>query len=131
MADNIKLLKNYIDFCSERNKVIGKNIANVGTKKYNREDVMFKDVLSEKLASSMKATSTEHYGSRKATENGQAPFEVFIDYSDENNSGVNNVDIESEMASLAENTINFKFASKKIGAYYRTMREVIKGGGAG
>jgi len=35
------------------------------------------------------------------------------------------------MAALAENTINFKLASKKISTYYRTLRAVIQGNGGG
>jgi len=34
------------------------------------------------------------------------------------------------MAELAENAINFKFASKKIAGHYQQLREVINGGRA-
>ena len=51
------------------------------------------------------------------------------DESEEMVSGSNNVNIEREMSELAENTLRFKFASKKVGEYYRSMQNVIKGGG--
>jgi hypothetical protein len=44
-------------------------------------------------------------------------------------SGINNVNIEKEMSELAENTLRYKFASRKVGDYYRTLQKVIKGGG--
>ena len=43
-------------------------------------------------------------------------------------SGINNVDIDKEMADLAENSIMYKFAAKKLQTYFRTLQEVIKGG---
>ena len=46
-------------------------------------------------------------------------------------SGVNNVDIDKEMSDLAENSLSFKFASRRIGDYFKLIQEVIKGGGNG
>ena len=46
-VSTIRLLENLIDFCSLKNKVISKNIANVGTEGYKREDVEFKSLLTE------------------------------------------------------------------------------------
>ncbi len=44
--------------------------------------------------------------------------------------GFYNVDIDKEMADLAENYFNFKFATNKISNYYKTIQNVIKGGTA-
>ena len=49
-ATNIKVLEDFIDYCSLRNKVISKNIANIGTQNYKREDVVFKDILNENMS---------------------------------------------------------------------------------
>ena len=62
------------------------------------------------------------------TDNGSnKSFEVVTDKNEEKMSGINNVDIETEMVHLAENTINFKLTSKKVGEYYKQIREVIRG----
>ncbi len=57
-----------------------------------------------------------------------ADFEVVKDNNPELISGVNNVNIDKEMADLAENTIMYKFAAKKLQSYFRTLQDVIKGG---
>ena len=41
-------------------------------------------------------------------------------------SGDNNVDIDSEMASLAENQIAFKFAMKRLSGNYKILNSAIK-----
>jgi flagellar basal-body rod protein FlgB len=124
-VSNIKLLEDFIDYTSVRNKVISKNIANVGTANYKREDVVFKDLFAENLAS-LKTTSSKHIGQNNFdTEN-----RIIQDKSREMDSGINNVNIDEEMADLAENSIEFKFVSQKIGRYFRTLQSVIKGGGS-
>jgi flagellar basal-body rod protein FlgB len=123
-ATNIRVLEDFIDYCSLRNKVISKNIANIGTQNYKREDVVFKDLLNDNM-SLLKTTDPKHFG--------QVDFEsensIKVDNSKDMVSGVNNVNIDEEMAELAKNTIQFKLASRKIGDYFKTLQGVIKGGG--
>lgn len=120
----IKQLETYANYCAEKNKVIGKNIANMGTENYRREDVVFKNILSDSMTSAMKVTERGHFG---ASTTGTQNFDIVLDNSNENISGANNVDIDNEMAELAENTLKFKFVSKKLGDYYRNLQEVIRG----
>jgi len=122
-VSNVKLLENLINYCSLKNKVISKNIANVGTRNYKREDVEFKSLLIESN-SSTKITNEKHI---KTVPVENPYYEVSKDKEKEMLSGINNVDIDKEMAELAENTLLFKFASKKIGDYYKGLQNVIKG----
>jgi flagellar basal-body rod protein FlgB len=124
-SSGIKSLEKFIDYCSTKNKVISKNIANIGTENYKRQDVDFKSVLSENMGQ-IKATNPKHL---KLPENNKTEFEISKDNSSDNVSGVNNVDIDQEMSELAANSIQFRFASRKIGDYYRNLQNVIKGGG--
>lgn len=123
-ATNIKVLEDFIDYCSLRNKVISKNIANIGTQNYKREDVVFKDLLNNNM-SLLKTTEPKHFG--------QVNFEskntITVDNSKDMVSGINNVNIDEEMAELAKNTLQFKLASKKLGDYFKILQGVIKGGG--
>lgn len=123
-ATNIRVLEDFIGYCSLRNKVISKNIANIGTQNYKREDVVFKDLLNDNM-SLLKTTDPKHFG--------QVNFEsentIKVDNSKDMASGVNNVNIDEEMAELAKNTLQFKLASKKIGDYFKILQGVIKGGG--
>lgn len=124
-SSGIKSLEKFIDYCSTKNKVISKNIANIGTENYKRQDVDFKSILSENMGQ-MNTTNPKHL---KLTQNNKPNFEITKDNSLDNVSGVNNVDIDQEMSELAANSIQFRFASRKIGDYYRNLQNVIKGGG--
>lgn len=124
-TSNVKLLEKFIGYCSEKNKIISQNIANVGTENYKRQDVMFKDILNENLNAPVKLTNTKHL-------NGVTPVsapEFLEDSSKDMVSGINNVDIEKEMTDLAQNSINFKFASRKLSDHFKGLQNVIKGGG--
>jgi flagellar basal-body rod protein FlgB len=126
-ASSIKLLENLIDYCAVKNKVISKNIANIGTEGYQREDVKFTTILSDSM-NSIKSTEGKHFG---GPENDNIlNYEVVKDTSPDKVSGANNVDIDKEMSDLAENSMRFKFASKRINFYYKTLQSVIKGGGS-
>ncbi|MBL1212518.1 MAG: flagellar basal body rod protein FlgB [Ignavibacteriae bacterium] len=125
-GSNIKLLENYIDFLSQKNKVVTKNISNIGTANYRREDVNFKNVLNSQMAAKLKTTDSKHLN---ITPNTSVPFETIVDKDDTMISGMNNVDMDAEMMSLAENSLKYKFASRKIGRYYKTLQKVINGRG--
>lgn len=129
MASSVKLLSNLLDYCTEKNRVIAKNISNIATEGYQRQDVVFKEVLNESSNSMMRVSNSRHITSMQDPTAGSGKFEYVSDESEEMTSGVNNVNIEREMSELAENTLRFKFASKKVGDYYRSMQNVIKGGG--
>jgi len=129
MPSSVKLLTNLLDYCAEKNKVIAKNIANIGTENYRRQDVVFKDILNESTGSLLKKTNPKHLDSFQINPEGNSKFEYIEDNSQEMESGINNVNIEKEMSELAENTLRYKFASRKVGDYYRTLQKVIKGGG--
>jgi flagellar basal-body rod protein FlgB len=124
-SSGIKSLEKFISYCSTKNKVLSKNIANIGTENYKREDVDFKTMLSNDMGQ-MKSTNPKHL---KLPEFNRPQFEISNDKSLDNVSGVNNVDIDKEMSELAANSIQFRFASRKIGDYYRGLQNVIKGGG--
>ncbi len=129
MSSTIKLLENLLNYCTIKNKVIANNIANVNTENYKREDVSFKNLLKENSESILKTTNIKHLPSINTVQGDNPEFQIIYDESSENISGINNVNIEKEMAELAENTLRFKFASKKFGDYYRTLQNVIRGGG--
>ena len=74
----------------------------------------------------LKTTDPRHIGQI----NLESENTIKVDNSKDMTSGVNNVNIDEEMADLAKNTIQFKLASKKVGDYFRTLQSVIKGQGA-
>ncbi|MBS3946664.1 MAG: flagellar basal body rod protein FlgB [Melioribacter sp.] len=129
MMSSVKLLQNLLDYCAVKNKVIAKNISNVGTQGYKREDVEFKNLLDENSNSILRISSNKHLSAVNNPVQSDSGFNVVLDDSKEMTTGINNVDIEQEMSELAENTLRFRFASRKVGDYYKSIQNVIKGGG--
>lgn len=125
MPEPVKLLENLLDYCAVKNKTIAKNISNIGTENYKREDVVFKNLLDENVNSFLKTSEGKHIATLQ-TDNSQNPkFDYVVDNSDNMESGINNVNIDKEMTELAENTLRYKFASRKVGDYYRNIQNVI------
>lgn len=121
----INLLENFAGYCALKNKILAQNIANVGTENYQRQDVVFKDILNENMGSQLKTTDSRHIG---GMEPGNLPqYKIVTDHDQNNDSGVNNVDIDKEMSELAVNNLNFQFAARKIGDYFKNIQMVIKG----
>jgi flagellar basal-body rod protein FlgB len=125
MPETVKILQNLLDYCTVKNKVIAKNIANIGTENYKKEDVVFKDILSDNVNSLLKTTSNKHIGGLNSESSNHSQFEFTENQSKEMDSGVNNVNIDKEMTDLAENTLRYKFASKKISEYYKVVQNVL------
>jgi len=128
MSSPVKQLENLINYLVVKNDVISKNIANIGTKNYKREDVVFKDLLSDNLNGGLRTTNSQHIGANGPSSEGGGGFQIVYDSDKEAVSGFNNVDIDKEMSELAENTLLYKFASKKIGDYFKNIQNVIRGG---
>lgn len=108
-----KVLENLISYSSLKHKVISQNIANSQTMGYQRREVEFNDMLEKSM---------------QTTGDPKENLKVVVDEENQNLSGQNNVDVNREMADLAENQIMFKFAAKKLNAYYTVLQHVIKEG---
>lgn len=120
-----KTLERMLDYSALKQKVINKNIANIGTEGYKREDVQFRDILAENMSADLKTTRSQHFDINGMQ--GNSELEVVNDPDGQLYSGVNNVNIDTEMAEMAENSLKFKFASKKMADYYKNLQNVIRG----
>jgi len=125
---NIEMLERFLDYCAVKNRVITKNIANTTTENYQSEDVSFNDILNKNMNSFIKTTNQKHMAIGMGQTSGPMVVKTSGDTNSYGNNLGNNVDIEKEMAELARNTLNYKFATKKISNYYKTLQGVIKGG---
>lgn len=100
-------LKKGMDFQSARNLLIATNISNMETPGYKAKDINFEEqlrgVMKTKGQLQMRKTNSKHFGpsneALKALE--PLPFEL----TDPAKSNGNNVNIDKEMAKLAENQI--------------------------
>lgn len=123
----IKNLENFLELTAIRQKVISRNLANVNTEYYKREEVSFDDVMAQNLTTQMKVTNELHMGSPETDSIKDMHIKIVQDDKTTYNSGINNVNVDKEMSDLAENTILFKFASRKINGYFKELQDVIKG----
>ena len=128
MSDqNIQVLEKFIDYCSLKNKTISRNLANIGTENYKREDVNFNDILGNNMQNQLTTDNPRHINITplSAQEN---ESEIINDKKTEGTAEINNVNLEKEMAELAKNTLNYRFSTKKINEYFKLMQSAIRGG---
>lgn len=115
------LLEKAASGASRRQDVIAGNLANVNTPGYIRRDISFKD----QLASAIKNNATEGPAERASITRTVA--KAFMDSSMPLRLDGNNVDIDMEMATLAENNIEYAAYTRLLSDKIGIMRTVIKG----
>lgn len=119
-------LEHALDYSSKRNEVISNNIANVDTPFYKTKDVSFKTQLQmamEKQQENIR-THPKHF---KFSSN-HDPFRIITNNNTIFNHNGNNVDMDKEMSSLAENQIYYRAVSDFVSGKFNTLRNVIRGG---
>ena len=124
-SQTYELLKNALDASSVRSKVSANNIANVNTKGYKKYYVTFEETLKNSADNlSLKNSSTNHISD--ASSNGEVKLKQ--DTTSSMNQDGNNVDIESEMANQAANTMMYNALITKINSRLSLQRYIVNGG---
>jgi len=134
-SSKIPILSKALDAYSLRHKVISSNLANITTVGYRAKSVSFEEQLSGAMQGQgvgASATTNGHTSISAPQLNGVQPtivesrgdgtFEA-----DPTASGINDVDIDTEMTELAKNQLRFKFASKLLGDTFRGIQKSIRG----
>jgi len=124
------ILKTSLDAVSLRHKTISNNIANINTPNYKRQLVNFEEELIRYLDKSpnmpLKKTNSQHISHNKFN---QFDIKPFIEEEETTlRTDGNNVDIDLELAILAENTVKFNVLSQTINKKYSILKSVIRGG---
>lgn len=120
MWETIDKLKNVASFYLERVKVIEGNIANADTPGYKPKELIFEDFLQSNFE--LKKTDPRHI---EPTRKGKKFQEITID----NIRGYDNnkVDIQEELAKLAESSIMYKALVESMKKEYEKYKVVING----
>lgn len=127
----IPLLNRALDTYTLRQKTIAKNIANATTPNYRPERVRFEEEFQKLQGIAARGDRTNDVHIPMGTpnsgeiegnvEDAAVPKpEVFF-------SGESHVNVDHEMAELAQNQIRFRFASKMMGRYFKGLQGAIKG----
>ncbi len=125
------LLEKSLNASWARNEVISQNLSNVDTPNYKRKDVTFEQYLNDSLDSkSLEGITTdERHIPIKSKNTDKIKPEITQDNSDTSmRIDGNNVDIDSEMAYLAKNTIQYNSLIQMINSNYSKIKNVISEG---
>ncbi|NLI15360.1 MAG: flagellar basal body rod protein FlgB [candidate division Zixibacteria bacterium] len=122
----IPLFKKLLHVATVSQKLTANNVANVSTPGYQSQSIDFKKEMQKALHKERVPLSVTNPGHIPSTKK-PAEVEIYTDESESNASGVNNVDIDKEMGSLAENQILFTFGAKMAMQKFTALKNVIRG----
>lgn len=121
------VLEKSLDASSQRQRVLSNNVANVDTPNFKRSDVDFQKVLGQALGENgeeldLKVTSPMHLpGVELSAQSG-----VVTDQSSSLRTDGNNVDIDREMANVAENGLYYNSVTQAVSSQLGLLRMVIQ-----
>ena len=125
---NLPVISRAMDAAMLRSRTIANNIANVTTPGYRRVEVSFEEHLRTALDRTRlqgAKTDEQHLDlGRKNLDDVNA--EAYHPYDPTQPSGVNNVDIDIEMAKLAETQIIYNYAVKYGQGIFRKLNAAIQ-----
>lgn len=130
--NNINILSEALNASWKRNEVISNNIANSETPNFKRSDVVFEDILKEKLSNPNRKlegflTNPNHIPINNKNIN---DLQYNIQKQDEFSTRIdgNNVDIDVEMAERAKNEIYYNTLTTRLQSNFQRMKLVINEG---
>ena len=131
-STKISLLHKALDAYALRQKITSENIANINTIGFRTQAVSFKEELEsakQENTIALATTDTNHL-----TPTGEESRADIIDAAsagiisnDPYTSGVNNVDVDHEMAEMAETQLKFKYAARMLTETFRQIQSSIRG----
>jgi flagellar basal-body rod protein FlgB len=121
--------KRALDVYAERGRVYARNVANAETPGYRAQEVRFEDDLQLALrtagAGQLARTDARHLPTEGAMPSGRVeqrnPGSVW------SGNGINDVEIDKEMADIARNTTRFTVAAEMVRRTYDGLRKAIQG----
>ncbi len=130
----VPLLGKALDVYTLRQKVISSNIANITTVGYRAKSVTFEDQIAGSMQENVISPAVTDQGHIAGAAPAAATGSQIVEAPTENSlsgdplaSGLNNVDIDNEMANLAKNQIRFKFAARLLTDTFRDIQDSIRG----
>lgn len=122
----VPLYKRLMHVTSTSQKLTAANISNVSVPGYQSKSVNFQDEM--KKAVGKRKIQLEVTNERHLPPLGKPnDIKVITNVDDDNASGVNNVNIDQEMASLAENQIMYSYGAKMLVRKFNNLKAVIRG----
>ena len=125
---NLPAINGTLDAAMLRSRVIANNIANVNTPGFRRTEVSFEKQLKEALdANRLQGTQTdEKHLPLGRMDIGAVKPQAYKPVDPTQPSGVNNVDIDTEMAKLAETQIMYNYGIKLGQNVFKKLNAAIQ-----
>jgi flagellar basal-body rod protein FlgB len=136
-STQVSILQKALSAASLRHKVISNNIANVNTPKFKRSEVSFENQLAAAMDSKstsapslLARTHERHLPLQSKSQTSSLNVEPTVNTITSNSfrTDDNNVDIDSEMAGLAKNSIYYNSVADQISKYFSNIKSAINGG---
>lgn len=126
-STRIPLLVKGMNTYALRHRAISENVVNSETPGYQRREIVFEDKLRAVLGKGrLELTSPRHIGQGGVRGMDVEP-EARIDTKPSDVNDLNNVDIDVEMGAMAQNHLQFNFASKLTRDLFQLIQASIKG----
>ena len=130
---NTLLLEKALSLRTRRNAMLSSNIANRETPGYRAQDLVFDKQLTNALHSDrpgpLKTTNNRHYDGVTREPLELVKGEQINSFNPDPRMDGNTVNLDKEMAKLAENQLMFDATVKAISWKFRNMKAVITDGG--
>lgn len=122
----LKLLEGGLDGLSLRNKVLADNIANVDTPNFKKSEVNFESILQSAIGKdTLLPLKTSLPGHMPGVITGAGAVVVQDNSTTIRNDG-NNVDVDLEMAKVAENTIHYNSLAQALSTQLGIIRQSMQ-----
>ena len=126
------LLQKSLDFRTQRNALLGSNIANLETPAFKAKDMVFEKALGKAMQAQqpgpLRVTNSKHFDGRGATPLTLVKPRVIQTASPSGSLDQNSVNLETEMAKLAENQLAYQALTQMIGYKFRILKTAIREG---
>lgn len=116
------------DLASLRHKLVASNVANVNTEGYEKRSIEFDKELRKALDRPKLAGVTTDAGHIALGNSPNRAPKIETTGKSDNDTGVNSVDIDEEMADLAQNQIIFEYGADMLARKFKSLKSAIKGG---
>lgn len=130
-SNSSRLNESYLQILNVRHQTIAENIANADTPHYKKKTVVFEDELRRAISSGsrddleIRQTHSRHFGI-KDNNASLIPYQIVRNTDTAMNNNGNNVEMDLEMANLAENQLMYNYMADKVSGHYTKIRDMLQ-----
>lgn len=134
--DAMELVQKSLDAAALQHNVIANNLANVDTPGFKRSEVIFTESLKKAIQQreegsnqlELSTTDTQHIATNPISQLEDVKPQVVMQQNTTLRNDQNNVDIDVEMAKLAQNTVIYQTLAQLTASQFTQLRSAIREG---